>query len=248
MNNFALILSTIAKAINKKATGFGLYLTTIARDGGLREDSLAMLACMVHPRTSQRHDQKVLANGWNDKLSEYLRKEKEHFQKIRVAEKKLAECLNKIQDQNEIEAASKELDDLLDSSPPQFQMVWDNLNLSTKHRFERSEDRHDTTSRVDWMASMWIRDRINVNHMDNRRGVTAKDVESLSINDMIPSMKEKDYIFINLVHYFTSRLVKRHPMIFKSIANCVRPNKPHQFQTAMNQKSEEITGNLILVT
>ena len=242
MNNMALILSTIAKVVNKKATGYALCLTTVARDGGLREDSLSMLACMVHSRTSQRHDKKVLANGWNDTLLAELKKEKDHFDKIREAEKRVASCIENVSNDTEIEAASNELDDLLDNTSPQFQLVWDNLNLTTKHRFERSGDAHDTSSKVDWVASIWIRDRIDANHMDNRRGVTVKDIDSLTIKDFVASDKEKDYVFINLVHYFASRLVKRHPLIYKSIASSIRPNKPHQFQAAMNQKSIEVTG------
>ena len=55
------MLGTIAKAVNKKASGYGLFLTTAARDGGLREDSLGLLACLVHSRTSQKYDKKILA-------------------------------------------------------------------------------------------------------------------------------------------------------------------------------------------
>ena len=84
--------------------------------------------------------------------------------------------------------------------------------------------------------------RINANHMDNTKDSSVKRVEDLSIKDMIASDKEKDYIFINLVSYFAHRLVKRHPHIYKSISTCIKPNRPHQFQAAMDQKSEEITG------
>ena len=84
--------------------------------------------------------------------------------------------------------------------------------------------------------------RINANHMDNTKGSSVRSVEDLSIKDMIASDKEKDYIFINLVSYFAHRLVTRHPHIYKSISTCINPNRPHQFQAAMDQKSEEITG------
>ena len=241
MNNIALIFGTIAKAVNKKASGYGLYLTTVARDGGLREDSIALIACMIHSRTSQKYEKKVLTAGWNDALLDGLEKEKAHFEKIKEAEDNV-NILSQIDcSDTDLKAAIGELEHLLDITPAQFQIVWDNLNLTTKHRFERAEDK-DSTSRLDWMASIWILDRINANHMDNTKGSSVKRVEDLSIKDMIASDKEKDYIFINLVSYFAHRLIKRHPHIYKSISTCIKPNRPHQFQAAMDQKSEEITG------
>ena len=61
MNNVCLILSIVAKCINKKAIGYALLLTTEARDGGLREDSIKLLlSCLVHPRTSQKFDKMLL--------------------------------------------------------------------------------------------------------------------------------------------------------------------------------------------
>ena len=52
-NIVSLLYSTGSKYVNRKAIGFALQLTTTARDGGLREDSLNILSCCVHPRTSQ---------------------------------------------------------------------------------------------------------------------------------------------------------------------------------------------------
>ena len=236
----ALVFGTIAKAVNKKASGYGILLTTAARDGGLREDSLGLLACLVHSRTSQKYDKKILAAGWNDALKEALINEKLHFEKIKEAENKVS---NLLYSSTEWESAVGELEKLLDSTPPQYQMVWDNLNLSTKHRFERAEDKK-STFRLDWMASLWIRDRISANHMDNTRGTSVKHVDDLAIKDMIPSEEEKDYVFINLVSYFSYRLIQRHPQIYKSIASSIRPNKPHQFQSAMNRRSSEMTGRI----
>ena len=67
---------------------------------------------------------------------------------------------------------------------------------------------------------------------------------NLTISDFVPSEKEKNYVFTNFVHYFSYRLVHRHPILFQSIAKCIRQSKPHQFQQAMNRKSKEFTGNL----
>ena len=121
--------------------------------------------------------------------------------------------------------------------------VWDNLNLRTKRRWQRVGDEY-SDSNLDWMASLWIKDRINANHMEHREGIALKDIDNLSIKDMVPSDKEKDYLFMALVDYFSYRLVQRHPAIFQSIARCIRPNRPHQFQEAMDSKSEEYTGTL----
>ena len=68
LNTVALVYSTVAKVINRNATGYALLLTTSARDGGLREDSLGMFSCMVHVRTSQKYDKETLANGWDQGL------------------------------------------------------------------------------------------------------------------------------------------------------------------------------------
>ena len=54
----------------------------------------------------------------------------------------------------------------------------------------------------------------------------------------------KDYLFQRLIRYYTYRLVQRHPNIFKSIGPLIKANVPHQFQDAMDQKSEEYTGDL----
>ena len=57
LNISSLIYSTVSKTINQKASGYALLLTTAARDGGLREDSLRLFSSvMVHPRTSQKFD------------------------------------------------------------------------------------------------------------------------------------------------------------------------------------------------
>ena len=80
--------------------------------------------------------------------------------------------------------------------------------------------------------------------MENTEGVTLKDVENLTIQDFIPSEKEKAYVFQNLVFYFAYRLVHRHPSLFQSIARCIRQNRPHQFQEEMSKKSCEFTGSL----
>ena len=245
LNSLTLVYSTIAKTLNRQATGYALLLTTAARDGGLREDSLNLYSCLVHPSTSQKYDKAVLSEGWDSKLSKELKKEKEHFHAQKETERKIEKLFNEEADIETIEAAKDDLEVLIDSTPPQLQAVWDNLNLRTKHRYERMEDK-DTyaDTNLDWMASLWVKDRISANHMDHRPGVSLKDVSNLSIKDMVPSTDEKDYIFMSLVHYFAYRLVQRHPDLFKAISNSITQNRPHQFQAAMDQKSEEFTGNL----
>ena len=242
MNNIALLYSTIGKILDRRAIGYSLLLTTMARDGGLREDSLRLFSDMVHPRTSQKYDKSVLALGWNSKLQASLKEERNHFDDQKRAENKLEQLLQSEAPPEAVKAAENELDKLLDNSPPQMQLVWDNMNLRTGHRFDRVGDSYSETN-LDWMASLWIKDRIDANHMAHG-GIALKDVESLCIKDMLPSDKEKDYIFIALVHYFSSRLVDRHPILFQSIVNSIKPNRPHQFQQAMDKKSQEYTGKL----
>ena len=79
MNRVALVLSTIATYINRKATGYAMVLTSAARDGGLREDSLKLLVNLVHPSTMQRYDRKVLAKDWDQAKKKALNEEKQHF-------------------------------------------------------------------------------------------------------------------------------------------------------------------------
>ena len=55
-NNLAMLFSTIAKTVNRKASGYGLLLTAVARDGGLREDSIKLFCNLSHPRTAQKYD------------------------------------------------------------------------------------------------------------------------------------------------------------------------------------------------
>ena len=243
LNTITLLYSTVGKLINRKATGYALLLTTAARDGGLREDTLRLLCCMVHPRTSQKYDKEVLGEGWDNQLKESLKREKDHFEKQRAAQNNIEKLCNDFGSEDDITAANDYLENLLDTAPPQVQKVWDNLNLRTKHRYQRAADEY-SSSNLDWMASLWIQDRIDSNHMENRQGVAVKDVRNLNIKDMVASEKEKDYVFRALIAYYAHRLVTRHPMMFKAIAGCIKPNIPHQFQQAMNTKTTEFTGNL----
>ena len=243
LNSIALIYSTVSKTINRQATGYALLLTTAARDGGLREDTLRLFPSMVHPRTSQRYDKCVLSVDWDTKLRKCLKEEKVYFEKLIIAEAKIEKLLQEGAHDHDVDTAKEDLERLLDEAPPQVQLVWDNLNLRSKHRFERVGDNYSDTN-LDWMASLWIQDRISANHMEHREGVALKAIENLSVKDFIPSETEKDYIFIALVHFFTYRLLQRHPLLFKSLATCIKEFRPHQFQEAMDKKSEEFTGNL----
>ena len=243
LNNIAMLYSTVAKVINRQSTGYALLLTTVARDGGLREDSLKLFSGLCHPRTSQKHDSSVLAHGWDEKLRASLKKERDHFEEESKARARMEDLLANEAEVDTVESAKEELEDLLDAAPPQTEMVWDNLNLRTSHRFQRAGDNYND-SNLDWMASLWITNRVNANHMENTEGVALKDIENLTILDFIPSEKEKTYVFQNLVCYFAYRLVQRHPILFKTIASCIRRSKPHQFQEEMNKKSSEFTGSL----
>ena len=86
MNDMSLILSTVAKRINRLATGFALLLTTEARSGGLREDTIKLISAFVHPRTSQKYDREVLSKDWDANLKECLQEEQKFFREKRQAE------------------------------------------------------------------------------------------------------------------------------------------------------------------
>ena len=122
-------------------------------------------------------------------------------------------------------------------------MVWDNININSKHRVERTGDK-DSDTKLDWMGSLWVQNRVTINHMDSRQGVSVKSIQDLNIEDMVPTDKEKDYVFQSLVHYFSYRLLQRHPELFKSLSSAIDINQPHQFQKEMDSKSREFTGKL----
>ena len=134
---------------------------------------------------------------------------------------------------------------LEDTVPPQLQLVWDNLNLRSKHKFERQKDNY-YDSNFDWMASLWILERISANHMKHVPGQALKEHISLSIQDFIPSEDEKNYVFTSLVHYYTSRLVCRHPEVFKSINSSIQVRFVYQnsMKAILNQ-SQFLTGWLV---
>ena len=119
--------------------------------------------------------------------------------------------------------------------------IYINGLLRTKHKFKRERDEF-AKDNFDWMASILIKDRVNVNHMDS--GKPLKDPVDLKIEDFVPTDLEKQYIFQSLIFYFSHRLVERLPTLFKSIKSSIKPYKPHQFQTEMESKSEEFTGDL----
>ena len=218
-NVLAMLISTIAKTLNRKSTGYGLLLTTICRDGGLREDSMKLLCNLCHVRTAQKYDKEVLAQGWDNSLKEALDSESLRFQELRNAEieaDQIPEETSSEATSSAAAAAATEIELLRNELPPQIQLVWDNLNLRSKHRFERQRDNW-SDSNYDWMASLWIQERISANHMEHKPGESLKEPFNLSIQDFIPSQKEEDYLFSGLVHYYAHRLTKRHPLVFKSL-------------------------------
>ena len=221
-NNLAMLFSTIAKTVNRKASGYGLLLTAVARDGGLREDSIKLFCNLSHPRTAQKYDREVLANGWDTKLHEALAIESLRFQELKAAELDLLE-LDQLSGAtaSQKDASVESIELLRSTMPPQIQLVWDNLNLRTKKRFERQRDTW-ADSNLDWMASIWIQERISGNHMKHHPGEGLKEPGSLSIQDFVPSSQEEDYLFTSLVYYYAHRLTQRHPLLFKSLKTSMK--------------------------
>ena len=105
--------------------------------------------------------------------------------------------------------------------PNQVQLVWDNINLRMKHKFERQKDQsHDSI--YNWMASLWIKERISANHMEHTPGLALKKPSELNIQDFVHSEGEENYLFTGLVHYYASRLTERHPYLFKALKSSVK--------------------------
>ena len=57
--------------------------------------------------------------------------------------------------QEALDTAVANYQKLVSQSPPQLQLVWDNINLKTKQRYTRSDDNY-TDYNLDWVASLWI--------------------------------------------------------------------------------------------
>ena len=135
MNTVAPIYSTSAKLTNRKSAGIALALTTAARDGGMREDTLKLLACLVHPRTSQKYDKDTLSKDWDNPRIKCLELEMTHHKSLKNA----TNLIHKLEQeegatQEALDTAVANYQKLVSQSPPQLQLVWDNINLKTKQR------------------------------------------------------------------------------------------------------------------
>ena len=245
LNLLSFLYGTIAKTVNHTASGYCLLMATAAKDGGLREDSMKLFPCFVHPRTVQKHT-KVMAKGWNANLIDSLKKEKDHFEMISKA-RDFLDTVIKFDPDNEVarNIAERELEELVDTVPPQIHGTFDNLNLTKRSRYQRDEH---SSSTYDYVASILVKDRVNSNHMLHNEGQALKSAEELHINDFIPLSKEKDYIYRAMVHKFTHDLLKRHPKLFASISSGIKEYCEHQFFEQMTKKSEKFSGNLYMLS
>ena len=246
VNTVSLLYGTMAKAVNHLASGYCLLMATAAKDAGMREDSMKLFPCFVHPRTVQKHMNQVMSKGWDSELVESLKKEKQHYEKLSQAKAFLEDVL--VYDptnERALVAAKAEVEELTDTMPPQLHITFDNLNLSKKPRYERADS---SSSSLNYVASMIMKDRINSNHMSHNEGIAVKDVDELHVNDFIPSVKELDYVLVAMIHNFSSKLIRRHPKMFSSIASKIKEYNPHQFFDEMQTKSEEYTGKLYMLS
>ena len=174
----AVVFSTLAKTVNHLAAGYALQLTCVARDGGLREDSMKIFCIFCHPRTAQKYDRNILAVGWDSKLQEALLQERKHFEELKLAQSVL-ESLSGDKSSQSFEAATLDVKWLEDTVPPQLQLCWDNLNLRSKHKFERQKDNYYENN-FDWMASIWLQERVSANHMEHSSGKPLKQPMDLT--------------------------------------------------------------------
>ena len=81
LNNLCALYSIIARILNRNATGYSLLLGVMARDGGLREESLKIFPQFSHVRTLQKYDL-VLAKDAKAPLMEKLKIEREFYNKV----------------------------------------------------------------------------------------------------------------------------------------------------------------------
>ena len=130
MNNLALIYSSIARMHNRSASGYALYLGAVARDGGLREESIKLFPQFCHPRTLQKYDH-VLAKHSRAPLEEKLRDEKQHLDA-------LSNILHDIDDEGSedeeerVLALQLKLKETEAKAPKMVTTVWGSVNLSRK--------------------------------------------------------------------------------------------------------------------
>ena len=88
LNNICAIYSTVARILNRNATGYSLLLGVMARDGGLREESLKIFPQFCHVRTLQRYD-RVLEMNSKDSLIQKLDAEKRFHVNLKNAKAKV---------------------------------------------------------------------------------------------------------------------------------------------------------------
>ena len=159
----------------------------------MREDSMKLLCNLCHPRTAQKYDMEVLSLGWDDNLREVLNSELLHFQELRRAELSL-DLLDEAT-HSQIDAAAAHIELLKVSMPLQVQLVWDNLNIRSKHKFERKGDKYEE-SNFDWMASIFIQERISANHMEHSPGSALKEADEMAIEDFVPTQHEGGLVWV----------------------------------------------------
>ena len=127
MNNLCLIYSTIARMHNRHASGYALYLGAVARDGGLREESLKLFPQFCHPRTLQKYDH-VLAKHSKTPLEEKLKDEKQHLDALTI----ILNDMEKEGSEEEVLANQLKLKDTEAKAPKMLTTVWGSVNLSRK--------------------------------------------------------------------------------------------------------------------
>ena len=84
------------------------------------------------------------------------------------------------------ETAHQSVQKLRREAPKQLQCVWNNLNLHPKHRFEKMAD---PVSEINWMASLWMKERIDVNYLNDDVKKPSKKIAELSVADFLPTSK-----------------------------------------------------------
>ena len=222
-------------------------LGVTARDGGLREESLKVFCLFPHIRTIQRYD-KVLAKDFRCKLLDRLKEESDYFKELKQATIKFEtlsvhdDSEKELNEKSELVTAKESLDEVKCKYPKLLSTVWDNLNVRSSSRYERVGDQWSDLN-YDFMTSLHMLDRINVNHLDDTSKFVKKPDE-LNIDDFCPSKMELEFLLCSLVPMFSYALTQRFPKLFASLKDAIKDHVPHQFQAEMNTMSQEFTGEI----
>ena len=93
------------------------------------------------------------------------------------------------------------------------------------------------------MTSIHMEERISANHMEHS-GKAFKSPDELKLEDFIPGKDEMELLFCSLIPMYSHVLLERYPLLYKSLKGAIKDHVAHQFQSEMEKKSTEYTGQI----